>query len=223
MLAVQKIRIYWNKENRTPDRAAVRRRYLKPAVLSEKAVLQGDGIFVNELDYIQMDKMYLSSDYYIENGNRIVNSCFKAESIKNEIKRKHILEMRRLAERNEGSFYLSGKDVNIAGIIITEEHGSYRIKHHSLENGYKPVRTGYNEDFYDEASEFCGRNICCRTAFVLEKGESGKVEFNYRFSDEGGQHYEHYCIYFLNTDSLHRRAFVQAEYHKQCIELAHLF
>lgn len=223
MLAVQKIKIYWEKNNRTPDGSVMRRDYLRPAKLSDKADLFGSGIFVNERDYIQTDKIYLNTDYQMKFGNRFVNASGFPESAVTERKRKHILEMQKLADKNEGCFYREGADIDIPGILISEENGAYRIKWYSLENGYAPVRTGYNEDFYVDGAKFSGRNICCRTAFVLENGENGKVEYNYRYSDAGGQHYEHYCIYFLNTDVLKRSSFICANYVKNCIQLEHLF
>ena len=52
---------------------------------------------------------------------------------------------------------------------------------------------------------------------------AGKVLFNYRYTGYHGQHYEQYCMYFLNTDSLTHNAFVQAEYTYEYDRLADLF
>lgn len=189
MLAVQIVKMYWKKENRTPQGSIMRRDYYKPVRIKESVPLDSKDamVFVNWRDYIQTDKVYPTTDYY------------------------------------EGSFYSDLTEVDIPGIEIVKEDDAYRIKWYSFENGYQPVRKGYNEDYNLKGAKNQGKRICCETAFVLNKAEAGKVLFNYRYTGYYGQHYEQYCMYFLNIDCLTHNAFVQAEYTYEYDRLDDLF
>lgn len=124
--------------------------------------------------------------------------------------------MQQALQNNTGLFYSDVEAINIPGIKVVKEADVYRIRWYSLEHGYQPVRKGYNE-------QRLGRNIRCETAFVLEKGESGKIEYNYRYTSYHGQHYEQYCIYFIHADNITYHSFVNANYEKVYTELADLF
>ena len=223
MLAVQIVKMYWEKENRTPKGSIMRRGYYKPAGINENVILDSKDalVFVNWRDYIQTDKVYPATDYYMKHAPWRVTGVTSADKVERE--RKYLLEQQTLAKNNEGCFYSDLAEVDIPGIEIVKEDDAYRIKWYSFENGYQPVRTGYNEDYNLKGSKNRGKRICCETAFILNKAEAGKVLFNYRCTSYYGQHYEQYCMYFLNTDSLTHNAFVQAEYTYEYDRLADLF
>lgn len=223
MLAIQKIEMYWLKENRTPEGSVMRREFYKPARLKETVDLNGNGIFVNERNYIQMDKVYLATDYRIQHGNPYANSCGLTKKQEEERRHQHLLEVQNRARKNEGIFYETPDHVELPGILIVEEEDGYRVKWYSFENGFQPVRTGHNEDYCVKGSKCKGKRLLCETAFCLKKGESGKIQFNYRYTSFMGQHYEQYCIYFLNAEKLEQNSFVQAQYEKEYNQLVNLF
>lgn len=218
MLAIQCIKMYWTKENRTPEGSVMRRAYYAPAPIDSSVILEPKDaeFFVQRRLYVQTDKVYTNTDYNRLYGNRYINATGLTETQQQERKRQFLLEQNRMEQDNLGLFYSDVKAINIPGIKIVKEADAYRIQWYSLEHGYQPVRRGYNEQSW-------GRNIRCETAFVLEKDESGKIEYNYRYTSYHGQHYEQYCIYFIHTENITSNSFVKANYEKVYTELADLF
>lgn len=193
MFAIQSIKMYWEKENRTPQGAIMRRDYYKPARLDADVPLNKNGIFVNTRNYIQMDKIIFAGDFQKERAKKPWCYCEKVS------------------------------DIDIPGVVVAEEEKEYIVKWYSLENGYQPVRRGYNEDYHVVGAKCQGKRICCQTAFRLRQGEAGKLLVNYRYTGYDGQHYEQYCIYFLNIVELKQNSFVCADYQKECNQLVDLF
>jgi len=202
MLAIQCIKMYWTKENRTPKGSVMRKEYYFPEQIDSSVLLEPNesDCFVQKRFYTQMDKVYISTEYNKLFGNR--NNTEKD---------------------NLGIFLSDVKDVEIPGIEIVKEDDDYRIRWYSLENGYQPVRKGYNEVYNLKNCKCSGKQIKCETAFVLHKGEAGKIEYNYRYTSYHGQHYEQYCIFFVNTECLTYSLFVKAKYEKTYSEMADLF
>lgn len=209
MLAIQYIKMYWMKENRTPKGSVMRKKYYTPEKIDSSVILEPreSDYFIQKRFYIQKDKVYVSTDYNKLLGNGYINSTGLTEA----------------EQDNLGLFYSDVKDIDIPGIEILKEGDDYRIRWYSLENGYQPVRRGYNEEYYLKNMKCSGKQIKCETAFVLQKGESGKIEYNYRYTSYRGQHYEQYCIYLINTDQITHKSFMKAKYEKEYIELADLF
>lgn len=226
MLAIQKIKMYWEKECRTPAASCRREQYYLPAVLDLDIELNRNGIFLNERNYIQKpDAVYTCEEYQKEFGNRMVNAVSQSEGEMQERKRKHLLHIQEEEQKNKGVFYESVSDIAIPSIRILQESNTYRIIWYSLDvNGRcKPVRHGRNEEFYTKGSPYAGKNICNETAFVLCPDESGEISFNYRCVGYDGQHYEQYTVYFVNTDILGVHTFTQAEYMHVYNQMADLF
>lgn len=223
MLAIQKVKMYWEKDNRTPEGSVMRRDFYKPTRITPEISLDGKGIFICERNYIQDDKVYSESDYGKLYGNRYINASGPSISMEQERRRMHILKMQNQENKWKGYFVSDVTDIEIPGIIVTEEDGKYRVKWYSFEHGYQPVRTGYNEDYHTRGSVCEGQKILCHTAFTLDEGEGGKISFNYRFTGYSGQHYEQYCIYFLNVEELEQNSFVKSEYQYEYSQLADLF
>ena len=160
MLAIQKIKMYWEKECRTPGASAKREQCYRPAPLDPKVNLLGAGIFLNELNYVQTpDAVYTWTEYQKRFGNRLVNAFSCSEREMEERKRKHLLQVQQTEQKNKGCFYESPSDIAIPSIRILPEGSSYRILWYSLDldGRYKPMRHGRNEEFYTKGSPFAGR------------------------------------------------------------------
>lgn len=208
MLAIQKILISWTKKDRTPESAVERQKFIGPFKIKDSVCLKGEGAFINHCNFIQDNKkVYDESVYFFE-----MNKFDEATSpISYNTFRKHLLIHREYKAVLDGNFT---DDPRIPGIIIIEEDDAYRIKWHSLINNnncYRPIRRGHNEDFNNPKSHFFGMNVTCETALILHKDESGIIEYNYRYSHES-QHYERYCVYFVNTNCLDYNTFTKADY-----------
>lgn len=225
MLAIQYIKMYWEKENRTPEGSVMRKEYYFPAEIHPSVVLEDEKseYFLQKRLYIQKDRIYTNTEYNKEFGNRYINSYGPTDSKEQEEKRKFLLEQNKLEKENLGLFYSDVNQIEIPGIEIIKEDEKYRIRWYSLEHGYQPVRKGYNETYSLNNAKCFGKRIKCETAFVLEKQEAGKVTYNYRYTSYHGQHYEQYCIYFVHTDKITHDLFVNTKYGKEYVEMADLF
>lgn len=207
MLAIQKICIIWTKKDRSPQSAIERQKFIRPYKIKDNVSLDGEGIFINHCDFIQDKKVFDYGFYFLEKDKVDVATS----PVSYNRYRKRLLIHREYDTIKAGIFT---DDPRIPGIIITEENNAYRIKWHSLIeriNCYRPIRRGHNEDFNNKKSHFFGMNVTCETAFILHPGESGVIEYNYRYSHES-QHYERYCVYFVNTNCLDYNTFTKADY-----------
>jgi hypothetical protein len=225
MLAIQYIRMYWEKENRSPKGAIMRRDFFKPEQIDSNIKLGFEKCeyFLQKRWYVQTDKVYENTEYNKLFMNRYVNACGSTDAKRTERIHKYLLEQN-IAEKNNKGVYLSSvEDIIIPGLEILNENDSYRIKWHTLQRGYQPVRTGYNEDFNNPKSVCKGQRIKNETAFVLQQGEAGLIQYNYRYTSYHGQHYEQFCIYMLHTNQLKHNSFVNALYEKRYEEMADLF
>lgn len=188
MLAIQCIRMYWEKENRSAKGAVMRRDYFKPVQIESDVKLKSEGCdyFFQKRWYIQTDQIYKDTEYNRIYKNRYINADGPTEAKREERIRRYLLEQNISEQNNKGIFLSVAEDVEIPGIEIIKEEASYRIKWYSLQHGYQPVRTGYNED-YDQVNTVCqGKRIKCETAFILKMGEAGRVQYNYRCTNNYG-------------------------------------
>ena len=225
MLAIQYTRMLWRKENRTPEGAVARREYFKPIRIEDEVQLDsaesdsGGEIFLQKRWYIQSDKIYPYFEY-----NRLFRTPpIKTSEPREESLRKYLMEQNRKENVDKGIFLSDVKDVDIPGIEIKAVDEGYEVIWYSLSNRYHPVRTGYNQKYHVKGSSAQGKRVKCETAFVLKKGEAGVVKYNYRYTSYSGQHYEQFCIYFVNVEEIKHDSFVKADYAKVYDEMVDLF
>lgn len=217
MLAIQKIFIRWTKSDRTPEGAAERQRFIRPQRLDDPICSEGNGYFINEHDYIQLGKIYTVFDAVDKLKESAAHPIGYIETA--EAKRRSLLERNKRAAVMNGRFT---DDIHIPGITVLDENNSFRVRWHSLDSCYRPIRNGHNEEYNDRSSPFCGKNITNETAFVLHEGEAGMVDYNYRYTHES-QHYERYVVYFVNTPALSANTFTAADYIYRYDQTAVLF
>lgn len=81
MLAIQCIKMYWTKENRTPQGSVMRRTYYAPAPIDASVILESNDAecFVQRRLYVQTDKVYTHTDYNRRYGNRYINATGSTE------------------------------------------------------------------------------------------------------------------------------------------------
>ncbi|MDE5824727.1 MAG: hypothetical protein K2H91_08630 [Lachnospiraceae bacterium] len=227
MLAILLINMEWTKESRTPKGAVQREKYYQPVIIEEEVPLSGDGIFLKRCNYYQ-ERGHVSyrqgilaareKQYWDETRNEPFTGY-------DEYGEKRALKHNRSIQRDRGTFYdMAGiEKVPIPCIHIDEETDSvYRVKWYDCEMGM-PRRRGGNEDLYRSGAKLAGRpNVLNETAFILQKGESGVLKYNYRLSYYNGQWYECYYVYMVNADTLTRDVFMRT-YDYEYDQLADLF
>ncbi len=242
MLAIQENFVRWEKNSRTPQGSVERKPCFLPHKIDESVDLNGSGIFVCKNIYYQYDTIYtpeeIRKNYNSTNArwwdSKDTNLIMQANRAvywggnpKLPVHDEHehfLLKLDKLQEQRKGMFYKNISETDISGIDIVDENGKYTIKWLSFElKAFKPIRSGYNEDFNRKGAKAQGKRIMCKTAFILDKGESGKVDFNYRVTGEYGQHYEQYSIYFVNTDKLEYDSFLNGKYQYKYSQMADLF
>ncbi len=219
MLAVQMIKITWTKEHRNPEASVQRRRFLRPHLLSERADLHGSGIFLNKVDYLQSQGEILTSAAYKRKFTRYSDE---------NAQHRYLLNISKAEQAHSGMWFACPEELQLPCVNIRQEESMFRILWHydTTYSGKRPIRTGHNEEYHDVNSQFYGKDIRNETAFLLHRGEAGKLQFNYRvafYDYEMRQHYEQYCIYFVHTDTLSRDLFTSADYMHEYSQLAHLF
>lgn len=216
MLAVQMIQITWTKEHRNPEASVQRRQFLRPHPLSEQADLHGSGIFLNRLDYLQSQGEILTSAAYKRKFTRYSDE---------NAQHRYLLNISKAEQAHSGMWFARPEELQLPCVNIRQEGSAFRIFWHqdTTYSGKRPIRTGHNEEFYDSHSPFCGKNLCNETAFILQNGESGRMQYNYRVTTYEGQYYEQYCIYFVHTDIMTPDLFTSADYTHEYNQLAHLF
>lgn len=225
MLAVQLIKLIWEKDQRNPKASAERQKLLRPLHL--ECDLKGSGIFFNENIYYQTNSGVISFSESQRNFVYYIYDNFPVKTNDNRLDR-DLLKIREDEIRKKGSFYATPEDIRITSVQIVPQGNIYRIMWHYEDNVhapvYRPIRRGRNEDFNDRSSPFFGKNILNETAFVLGKNECGRMMYNYRVTGyEEGPHYELYCVFLVNTDKLSQDTFTKAEYKYDYDRMAYLF
>lgn len=130
-------------------------------------------------------------------------------------------------QRDRGSFYAVTDVPAIPYIRIGAKTGdAWQIWWYDSGKGL-PGRRGGNEDLYRPGARLAGRpNVLNETAFILKKGESGRLRYNYRpppFDDQC-QSYVFHDVYMVHTDQMARDIFMRTydyEY-KQLADLSRL-
>ena len=217
MIAVQCIKLEWDKENRSPHSSVIRRDYSRPLRISDNTDLSMKGdAFVQILNYCQ-DK----------NGTVIPNDEMISKrilSLKDQDTKKWFLDRAYESKaKKDGIWYEKIEDAVIPGVEIFRSETDYDVFWHQLEGGcYFPFRKGVNVNYSNKNSRISGKRIKCEKAFSLKPGENGLLLYNYRYSHES-QHYEQYSVYILNCSSIRTNSFSKAEYSHKYEEMAYLF
>lgn len=216
MLAIQIIRITWTKEHRNPEASVQRRQVFRPHSLSEQADLHGSGVFLNTISYLQMQNEILTSAAYKRKFTRYFDE---------NAQHRYLLNIAKAEQAHSGMWFACPEELHFPCVNIRQEGSAFRIlwHHDDTYSGKHPIQTGHNEEFHDSHSPFCGKNLRNETAFLLQNGESGRIQYNYRVTTYEGQHYEQYCIYFVHTDTLTHDLFKFADYTHEYNQLAYLF
>ncbi|MBQ9605367.1 MAG: hypothetical protein IJR45_08135 [Firmicutes bacterium] len=242
MLAIQENFVRWEKNSRTPQGAAERKSCFLPHKIDESVNLNGDGIFVCQNIYYQYDtictpeeirrkysrtnaRWWDSEDtYLISQANSAIYWGGNPKLPVHDEREHFLLKLDKLQAQRKGMFYKTLSETDVSGIDIIDENGKYTVKWLSSEySGFKPIRSVYNEDYNRKGAKAQGKRIMCETAFILDKGESGRIDFNYRCAGEYGQHYRQYSIYFINTDKLEYDSFLNEKYGYKYSQMADLF
>lgn len=225
MLAIQYIRMYWEKDNRSPKGAVCRRDFFRPVKIEDTVDLSigNKDVFLQKRWYIQTNQVYSYTDYNRIYRNRMVNAFGPTDAKREERIRKYLLEQNTAEHEDKGVFLADTNELFIPGIEIEKIEDGYRVKWYSLADGYVPVRTGYNENYSRKGTAAYGQRIKCETAFTLHENESGQIQYNYRYTGYHGQHYEQFCIYILNIDNLMYNSFIKADYKKVYENMVDLF
>ncbi len=224
MLAILQIKMEWTKESRTPAGSVMRQKYYEPLKTEEDVPLLGTGIFMKICDYSQQDGKILcaSEPYGLPNRQPKHTTAVQPFMGRDEHTQKMAYLRSQTIKREKGAFYPTDK-ISIPGVEIIEEADQcWRIRWFDNGRGM-PRRRGGNEDFGKKGSRLAGQpSTLNETAFILRKGDSGILKYNYRLTSYNGQWYECYYIYMVNTDILCRDVFLR-KYDYEYSQLAYLF
>ena len=224
MLAIQYIRMQWEKNNRNPQGAVKRRDYYKPHRISENAQLSADGTaFMQTLSYCQEPGGdIITMDEYMSRKAHYFYPDGKEPDFGSNFAHKLNLRIAENISKRKGKWYDSVEEIVIPSVEIFDSENGYDVYWHFIGMScYLPFRKGYNVNYNRKGSRVKGQRLKCDRAFVLGSGESGVLRYNYRYS-HGAQHYEQYCIYIVNTDRLEYNTFTSADYKKEYNEMVHL-
>lgn len=223
MLAVLKIRMKWNKENRMPKDAIQREQYYKPVLIEEDVPLIGKGIFLKECDYEQV-----GSQIHSDREKAVLEKKNKPFAGLDRYEEQSAFRAEQALQKRKGIFYddilaLEKRDLLRCISIIEEADDCYRIKWFDQGIGM-PRRRGGNEDFMKRGAKLAGQpNVLNETAFILKKGESGLLKYNFRMQYfDGEQYYLCFYVYMVNTEVLTRDVFLR-EYDYAYDQMADLF
>lgn len=223
MLAVLKICMKWNKENRMPKDAIQREQYYKPVLIEEDVPLIGKGIFLKECDYEQV-----GSQIHSDREKAVLEKKNKPFAGLDRYEEQSAFRAEQALQKRKGIFYddilaLEKRDLLRCISIIEEADDCYRIKWFDQGIGM-PRRRGGNEDFMKRGAKLAGQpNVLNETAFILKKGESGLLKYNFRMQYfDGEQYYLCFYVYMVNTEVLTRDVFLR-EYDYAYDQMADLF
>lgn len=213
MLAVLFIEIEWVKPFNNTKSAELRKPYLKPVMIDKDVLLDGEGVFFKCCHYSQHDDGIFSFEENHKNLKKeYINKTKNKPFTQSEEREQHYLYMcSSIYKEHEGTFQkISEIDIPCIS-IIPENEDKYMIKWFDFRRGAF-IRRGGNEDLYNPMSPLCGQpNILNETAFILNSNQSGKLEYNYRFTTQFDlvHYYRHYCVYMVNTPKITRDIFLR--------------
>lgn len=230
MLAIQCVRMCWEKDSRSPQGAVKRREYFRPHRIPDEVSLKSDkNVFVQRLSFYQegggdvfTEDKYVRGIYYYPRGEPI------HPDFDTHFAHKQNMRIAKIRDNNMGMWYDDVSEFVIPSVEIFECDGGYEVYWHYIDKpGYNPFRKGYNINYDRQGSRVKGRRLKCERAFILGMGEAGVLRFNYRVAHSmtgfEGQHYEQYSIYIVNAEKAAGNIFTSAEYTKEYDEMAHLF
>lgn len=94
----------------------------------------------------------------------------------------------------------SALELNLTNLSVQLEGDRYAVTFfYDERRSGQPVRRGHNQDYWNERSAFCCRDVLNETAFSLERGQYGRVLWNERDLDQdtGAWHYRLHIVNFL--------------------------
>lgn len=215
MLAIQHIRVYWTKQSKNIKYQEKRKELLDPVLIEDETVLDGEGVFFTQKECWQYsaEELKIIEKYREKENDK--QEKFRPFTGKDERKEAYLRFAAANKKARMGEFF-DIKDVNRLGIPcvrIIEESGAYRVKWFSDSSiDGKPFRHGGNEDSNDPDSDlYMQMNTLNETAFVLHKGESGVLSYNFRSSTQFDMihYYQFHKVYLVNTDKLTREIFIR--------------
>lgn len=96
--------------------------------------------------------------------------------------------------------YSSASDLSLTNLSLQFEEDRYAVTFfYDERRSGRPVRRGHNQDYWNEHSAFCCRDILNETAFSLKQGQYGRVLWNERKLDQdtGEWYYRLHIVNFL--------------------------
>ncbi len=219
MIAVQIIKITWTKKHRNPSAAAFRRQFFQPRSLADDVNLAGDGVFICRQEFVHSGETIIPTSQYVR---QLREGTEKRRSAK------HLGIASEVEAAFSGNWSSLEERMDFEHFSILQEGDAFWVRWHYDDGKCRkmPIRNGHNEEYHDVDSPFYGKDIRNETAFLLRRGEAGKLQFNYRvafYDYEMRQHYEQYCIFFVHTDIMTPDLFTSADYTYEYNQLAYLF
>lgn len=206
-----------------PKDAIQREQYYKPVLIEEDVPLIGKGIFLKECDYEQV-----GSQIHSDREKAVLEKKNKPFAGLDRYEEQSAFRAEQALQKRKGIFYddilaLEKRDLLRCISIIEEADDCYRIKWFDQGIGM-PRRRGGNEDFMKRGAKLAGQpNVLNETAFILKKGESGLLKYNFRMQYfDGEQYYLCFYVYMVNTEVLTRDVFLR-EYDYAYDQMADLF
>lgn len=206
-----------------PKDAIQREQYYKPVLIEEDVPLIGKGIFLKECDYEQV-----GSQIHSDREKAVLEKKNKPFAGLDRYEEQNAFRAEQALQKRKGIFYddilaLEKRDLLRCISIIEEADDCYRIKWFDQGIGM-PRRRGGNEDFMKRGAKLAGQpNVLNETAFILKKGESGLLKYNFRMQYfDGEQYYLCFYVYMVNTEVLTRDVFLR-EYDYAYDQMADLF
>lgn len=220
MLAVQTIHIIWHKSDKNPKSSKIRSKLGNPEKLKKifMSESENDDIFLNYNYYIQKNNDFMD---IVEQRNENLKHVF---FVQNKQYEEYWKRTKEIAQKNQGSFYDDSKKLKIPCVEIQKQENDYKVRWYS-NLAYMPVRKGRNERYFSH-TEFQQRNVLNHTVFTLKPGESGKLQYNYRYTywDTGIWQYNIIYVYLINTEEniIKPDVFSKTKYKYEYKELAKL-
>lgn len=187
MLVVQNISFEWGKGERGAEYAKARAGF-PMAYLVEQKPFSGKTMvqkpFSGEAaeQKLLSDKAVVQTLHFWQKGTEFIDCMQKARS-------KWIWQ-----------YYSHLKDLNLANILITMKGDVSPLEvifFYDEHRSGKPFRRGHNKDYHDVQSPLYRKDCLNETAFILEKGQYGRIVWNERKTDfDTGEWY--YQLHILN-------------------------
>ena len=194
MLLIQDIALTWYKPDRGGAGAATRQRFPAAYLLKENP-LPGETV-VQTLYFWQDGETFLDAEQTAHRSMErdLPKLGFSPAQVEEEIQ-KRIFYIKKYRIQ----CYSSVEELNLTNLAIgvQEDRLSVSFFYDEHRSG-APHRRGHNQDYQDPRSALFGKDCLNETAFVLEKGQYGRLIWNERKTDyDTGTWYYQLHIYNL--------------------------